>query len=350
MNRVSADQTTVSSVANPSIVLAECEGVSVRPDRFLLAYFRDEKNEDGEQIRFAVSTGPAPTAWTTLNGGRPVLTSEVGEGGARDPYLVRDPITGGFVLLATDLRVWPDDDWERAMRFGSRAILVWTSIDLSSWTGPRLVTVAPPQVGNTWAPKAVWSPERGCWMVVWASALFDDEDRTRRGHQRLLTAPTRDFTVFGPAEVYLDTGYDVLDAAFLRDGADWYRISAVFRPPLEGEREGTHVVVERGAGFDDPAYETVAVVGRGDLKRGEGPAVARAADGTTYALIDEFGLRSYQLFATDGPPSGSWHRVAGAALPDGARHGSLLPITELEAELLLAAEWPSSAPMDVTTR
>jgi hypothetical protein len=307
--------------------------------RFLLAFFRDEKDEDGEQIRFAVSAGPSPTAWIVLNEGKPLLRSQVGEGGARDPFLLRDELTGNFVLLATDLRMWPQQDWERALRHGSRSILVWTSADLVDWTGPRLVTVAPPQVGNTWAPKAVWSPERDCWMVVWASSLFEDgEERSRRSHQRLLAAPTRDFVTFGPAEVYLDTGRDVLDAAFLREGGDWYRFSAVVRPPAEGEYEGTHIVVEHGTSFDDPAYRPVTVgVGRGDLRRGEGPAVARAADGTAYLLIDEFGLRGYQLFATEGPLSGPWHRVADAALPDGARHGSLLRITAAEADRLLGA-------------
>jgi hypothetical protein len=317
--------------------------------RFLLAYFLDEHDERGEQIRFAVSRGATPTSWVALNAGEPLLASDVGERGARDPFVLRDHRTGTFVLLATDLRVWPGQDWEPTMRTGSRAILVWTSADLVGWAGPRLVTVAPVESGNAWAPKAVWSEERGCWMVVWASALYDDgEDRSVRGYQRMMAAPTLDFVTFGPAEVYLDLGHDVIDAVFLRDGPDWYRVSANARPPGADLYEGTHIVVERGTSFDDPEYRTVAVdVGKGDLKRGEGPAVARTADGTTYLLIDEFGLRGYQLFATHGPPGGPWHRVEGAQLPTGARHGSLLSITHEEADRLLAA-FPSAAPRACT--
>ncbi|MGH1553729.1 hypothetical protein ACRAWF_22380 [Streptomyces sp. L7] len=48
-------------------------------DRFLLAYFLDEHDEHGEQVRFAVSDGPAPVSWTALNAGEPVLRSDVGE-------------------------------------------------------------------------------------------------------------------------------------------------------------------------------------------------------------------------------------------------------------------------------
>ncbi|MGH1553730.1 hypothetical protein ACRAWF_22385 [Streptomyces sp. L7] len=61
------------------------------------------------------------------------------------------------------------------------------------------------------------------------------------------------------------------------------------RPVPEDPEAGTHILVERGTSFDDPAYVPVAVdVGRGDLKRGEGPAVTRSADGTSYLLVDEF--------------------------------------------------------------
>ncbi|MET7490041.1 glycoside hydrolase family 43 protein [Streptomyces sp. NPDC005538] len=310
-------------------------------DRFLLAYFLDEHDEHGEQVRFAVSDGPAPVSWTALNAGEPVLRSDVGEHGARDPFLLRDHRTGVFVLLATDLRVWPTQDWDRAVRHGSRGILVWTSHDLVSWTAPYLVRVAPPEAGNTWAPKAIWSEERGCWMLVWASALFAGEDRSAGTYQRIMAAPTQDFVTFGPAEVYLDLGHDVIDAAFLHDGPDWYRFSVNTRPVPEDPGAGTHILVERGTSFDDPAYVPVAVdVGRGDLQRGEGPAVTRSADGTSYLLVDEFGLRGYHLFTTDGPPGGGWRLVPDARLPSGARHGSLLPITSDEAERLLTANWP----------
>ena len=312
-----------------------------RYDRFLLAYFLSEQDEHGEQIRFAVSHGATPTSWNVLNEGEPVLVSNVGERGVRDPFLVRDHRTGACHLLATDLRIWPSQDWTRTMRTGSRSIVAWSSADLVAWSSPRLIPLAPAEAGNTWAPKAIWSDERDCWMVVWASALFYGEDRSAGSYQRIMTAPTQDFTDFGPAEIYLDLGHDVIDAAFLRDGPDWYRFSANAQPVRDADpTAGSYIFIERGRSFDDPDYRPVAVaVGRTELEHGEGPAVARAADGSTYLLIDEHGLRGYQLFHTPGPLDGPWRHIADAHLPDGARHGSLLAITQDEAERLLKTEW-----------
>ena len=158
---------------------------------FLMAYFRPEQEPDGEQVRFAVSEPGDPTRWTPLAGGRPVLPTSIGEGGTRDPFLVRTPT--GFVLIATDLRVHPDEDWGRAVRVGSRAIQVWHSANLVAWHGPELVEVSPPEAGNTWAPKAFWSQKDEAWLVIWASAIYDEGSPRRDAeHQCLLAATTTD--------------------------------------------------------------------------------------------------------------------------------------------------------------
>lgn len=52
----------------------------------LFVHFTSEK-EDGEQIYFAVSRDGLH--WTDLNDSKPVLRSQVGEKGARDPFIIR---------------------------------------------------------------------------------------------------------------------------------------------------------------------------------------------------------------------------------------------------------------------
>jgi len=56
---------------------------------YLFAYFTGEDTADGEQIRYALSRGDDPLHWRELNGGRPVVTSTIGERGLRDPFLIR---------------------------------------------------------------------------------------------------------------------------------------------------------------------------------------------------------------------------------------------------------------------
>lgn len=307
-------------------------------DGYLLAYFLDEQDELGEQIRLAVSTGRTPTDWQVLGGGSPLLVSTVGERGARDPFLVRDEARGVFVLLATDLRIWPDGDWHRAMRHGSRSLVVWQSPDLIAWSAPRLVEVSPPEAGNTWAPKAFWSDEDQSWLVFWAAALFAAQaDREAGSYQRILAARTDDFRTFTPASTHLDFGHDVIDLTFLRDGDDWYRFSANAHVPGGDPDIGQHIFAERGPALEHPEFAPLVVdIGKDVLKRGEGPAPFASIDGDGwYLLIDEFGHRGYQLFHTRDLAAGRWHLAPGAKLPAGARHGSVIPITAAERSRLL---------------
>lgn len=307
---------------------------------FLLSYFLGEEEPDGEQVRFALSDGPAPTAWTPLNGGRPVLPSVVGECGTRDPFLVRDEKAGRFVLIATDLKIGTGQDWNRATRHGSDSIIVWESADLVQWDGPFMRRVSTPEAGNTWAPKAFWSPERNAWLVFWASALFGpDADRGPGSHQRMMMAETTDFRKFGPPETYLDLGHDVIDATFLVDGGRWYRFSA---NALGGAPDrGRHIFGEVGTSLEDPAFEPLAEdIGKGFMVQAEGPAVAAdPAGGRWYLLADEFGLRGYQLFTTTDLAAAAWDHVPEAVLPPGARHGSLLAITAGERLRLRESDW-----------
>jgi hypothetical protein len=303
---------------------------------YLLAYFLDEGQPDGEQIRLAVSSGIEPVEWTPLEQGRPLLTSAIGERGVRDPFLIRDVHRNRFIMLATDLCTWPLHDWERAVRTGSRSIIVWESADLIHWSEPWSAEVAPPEAGNAWAPKAFWSEERQAWLVFWASAIFSSGDRTRREYQRILFSETTDFRSFEQAHVYQDEGHDVIDTTFLHHGTFWYRFSANSLSTPRRFGRGDHILMERGNSLEDTQFVIVAEdVGRNVLERGEGPAVVAAIDAPRwYLLIDEFGLRGYQLFATDNLDSGAWRCLPAAKLPPGARHGSIIAITSAEHALL----------------
>ena len=61
---------------------------------YLFAHFRGERSNEWEQIFFAISKDGAK--WQPLNDGKSVLQSNVGEGGVRDPFVVRDPEMESF--------------------------------------------------------------------------------------------------------------------------------------------------------------------------------------------------------------------------------------------------------------
>lgn len=164
---------------------------------YLFAYFTGEGGPDDEAVRFAVSLGNDVLHWRELNGGRPVLRSTAGERGLRDPFLLRGSRDDGFYLLATDMCAWRNG-WERTQTHGSRHIEVWQSADLVDWGEQRHLLVSPPTAGNSWAPKAVWDPDRERYAVYWAANLYPcpDPDVPRdaeSSYNRMLISTTADF-------------------------------------------------------------------------------------------------------------------------------------------------------------
>ncbi|MEO7016242.1 MAG: glycoside hydrolase family 43 protein [Leifsonia sp.] len=306
--------------------------MTVRSDALLFAYFDNGAAPDAEQIRFAVTPDADPTRWAPLNRGLPLLTSTVGELGARDPFILRDEGRGLFVVIATDLRIFPDGDWERAVTFGSRSIVIWESADLVSWSPPRLAEIAPQTAGNAWAPKAYWLSDRSTWRIYFAAAIYDaTSTRKVQTHQRILMVDTEDFVTFSPAMTYLDPGHDVIDAAFLEWDGERSRFTADSLTD-DPQSKSQFVRQDRGASLDVPEAQTVELqLGRQHQARAEGPApFVGIDDDFAYLMLDEFELRGYQLYRSTNPHTGDWQRVPGARLPTGARHGSVIRITAAE--------------------
>ena len=173
---------------------------------YFFPYFTGESTADGETISFAVSDGPDPLEWTTLNGGKPVLSSDLGTKGLRDPFLIRGG-DGTYYLLATDLQIYGGGNFGDAQETGSRKIMVWESTDLVNWGEQREIELAPENAGNLWAPEAYWDEAAGEFVVYWASALYPAdvppaERDIRDSYQRMLYATTTDFETFSePAAV-----------------------------------------------------------------------------------------------------------------------------------------------------
>lgn len=79
---------------------------------YLFATFRGEESLMTEQIYFMISENGRD--WKALNNKNPVLVSELGEKGVRDPYIIRSHDNEKFYLIATDLSIHLNPDWKRA--------------------------------------------------------------------------------------------------------------------------------------------------------------------------------------------------------------------------------------------
>lgn len=289
---------------------------------FLFATFRGEQTPLTEQVYFGLSRDGRQ--WKALNEGKPVLVSELGEKGARDPFLLRRHDGKGFVLIATDLSINRNGDWGRAVTAGSRSILIWESADLVTWSAPRLVPVAPEDAGCTWAPEAVYDEDRGEYLVFWAS-------KTKRdgfAKHRIWAARTKDFQTFGAPFVYIERPGDIIDTTIIHDGSAYYRFSKdeVFKA----------IQMETGKHLDGP-WTMLENFSLAKTQGFEGPACyvlepASAGKRAVWCLlIDHYAKgQGYKPFVTDDLASAQFKPGAGISFPFHFRHGGLLRLSEAE--------------------
>lgn len=304
---------------------------------YIFTYFTGENSPHGEQVYFALSEGNNPLRWRELNGGRPVLTSTLGEKGIRDPFLIRSPEGDRFYLIATDLKIYGNWDWGRAQSEGSRSIIVWESNDLLTWSQPRKVEVAPPEAGNTWAPEAFYDEQSGEYVVFWASRLFEKGTRSGGdGYQKMMYSKTRDFNTFSEPQVYMDYGYSTIDTTMIAHNGKIHRFTKDEREHGASSPYGKMVFHEVLDSIFD-TNQTLIKEGTGEIKGVEGPTVFKSnTEDKWYLFVDEFRGRGYIPLETRDLNSGKWTISANYALPKSPRHGTVIPVTKSEYDAIAA--------------
>ncbi|PKS12313.1 hypothetical protein jhhlp_001613 [Lomentospora prolificans] len=313
---------------------------------YAFSYFTGN-SRDGERIYFAASEGNNALQWRELNGGRPVLSSNRGTTGLRDPFMIRSPEGDTFYLISTDLSIGSGTSWGDAVRVGSRYLEVWESHDLVNWSAQRHVLVSPSTAGNTWAPEAFYDDEIGSYVVFWASSLYGENDASHTGstYHRMLYATTRDFVTFSEPQVWQDAGMSRIDTTVIRDkdSGEYYRFTKD-----EGARATgcTDIIQEHSAHLRSPISDWTQIatcIGKNaGTSAVEGPSIFKANPGDVnggdkyYLFVDEYGDRGYVPLETSDIASGKWKLSNSWNLPKSPRHGTVLPVTAEELSLLTA--------------
>jgi hypothetical protein len=296
---------------------------------YLFVTFRGEQTPMTEQIYFVVSRDG--TQWTSLNGGEPVLVSKLGERGVRDPFVLRAHDGSRFFLIATDLSINLNRDWGRAVRAGSKSIVIWESTDLVKWSEPRLVKVAPDDAGCTWAPEAIYDEAKQEYLVFWASTTASD----RFAKHRIWAARTKDFVKFSEPFIYIEKPTAVIDTTIVFENGRYYRftkdekfkaITAETSDKLDGTwTDVPNFSLARMTGYEGPACYRLAI-----------PAPGKPAKWCL--LLDHYARgQGYKSFVTDDLASGQFTPEQSFKFPFRLRHGSILPVSGEEMSRLEAA-------------
>lgn len=296
---------------------------------YLLVHFIGEA-PDEEQVYFSCSKDGL--YWKDLNGGKPVLHSNIGQKGVRDPFLVRSPIEGKFFLIATDLRIANGKGWLAASNTGSKDIIVWESKNLIDWSPPWSVTLGIMEAGSVWAPEAIYDEAADEFLVFWASSTEDPQQQERK--HKIYSSRTRDFHNFTPTELYIERENHIIDTTIIAHNGMYYRYSK--------DETTKNIKVEQGLSLDRYAFSPINSPILDQLVGVEGPEIYKFNDREEWCLIvDRFASgKGYLPLITTNLASGDFKIVPVESFNLGKtikRHGGVLSITTDEYTCLLEA-------------
>ncbi|MBS1699415.1 MAG: glycoside hydrolase family 43 protein [Actinobacteria bacterium] len=334
---------------------------------YLFAHFTGgEGNANDEQIYFATSHD-AKTFTDTRANGDPVLrlAKGTGDGGVRDPYVLRSPEGDRFYLIATDLSIYYRGGWgsSNATVTGSKNLVIWESTDLVTWSGPRLVDVAGaiPNAGMAWAPEAIWDDATQQYYVYWATRA---DGNTELGDSvDVYLSTTRDFRTFSTPVKWIDRQGSIIDTTVIKVGDWFYRASGDGQITIERSKKLDAVTTSTTAQTVGTDQEWVLVGTLQSILSGSGSCAAGAnysgscLEGPEFFAYNEddrgaaqelYGLfadqyaagKGYLPFQTTDISSTSasvWSKVSGVNM--GAlkkRHGGIMPITAQEYQRVMS--------------
>lgn len=272
---------------------------------YLMAYFGPE-----EKLFYAIS--PNARNWTALNNGKPVFDSKVR---LRDPFLNR--VEGKFHLVHTK-------GWDHPVIFH------WVSTDLIHWTGGPIKVVDDAKK-RAWAPEYFYSSSEKLFYVFWASI--------HNGHNAIHYVTTKDWTDITPARsaVYYDIGIHDIDLTIVQHKGTYY---GFHKPGDVDDRMGNRLSISTSL---DPKKDSFGKDGYGkdvfpdQTRPTEGPeAIRLIGEDKWYIYGDPF--RS-PLEAWETSDFAHYTKIS-VRTPEGAKHCSMIPITQVELDNLLRRYGP----------
>ncbi|MBS7009030.1 LamG-like jellyroll fold domain-containing protein [Anaerostipes sp.] len=308
---------------------------------YFFTYFAGEGYSDGEQIYFASSRDGLN--WVDLNENKPVLTSDKGEKGVRDPYIIRSHEGDKFYMIATDLKINGGNGWGAAQSNGSKSLMIWESEDLVNWSDMRMVKVNSDKAGCTWAPEATYDEKTGEYIVYWASKTSDDN----YGKQKLYYSKTRDFYTFTEPKVFIDKDQSSIDTTITYNEADgmYYRYTK-----NEGGTDNEvgaktkTIFIERSKTLLGGKWEHIPSDSLNANQWVEGPTMFKFIGQNKWCLLlDNFGGGGYYPVVTDNLSGGVFTKPEDSyKMPSRARHGTPIQITSQEYNAVMK-KWGDGA-------
>lgn len=338
---------------------------------YAMVHFIEDSAGYAEKIYLDVSRGDNPEQWDPLNAGKPILASDLGTTGIRDPYLTYNPETETYYIIATDLRVFGGDrgvtgctEWCYWSSKGSTKLNVWESKDLVSWSDLRQFDVALSdgakvgEFGMAWAPEATWVPDyyapgEGAFVLYWSSNVYANPEHTGSSYSRILWGATPDFTqdTYEYGGTFIDAGGNTIDTTIIQNDGTTYRITKD-----NSAGKGIYLESTSAAEWWKPAATWTqlqtrigAVWAGGNAGGVEGPAVfQRHGEEKWYLYVDVIPSTGYRPMQTTDLDAGFTQLVSSSFyMAPSTKHGGIVGLTKAQYDEIREADAATAVASDL---
>jgi hypothetical protein len=276
---------------------------------YLFAYFKDN-GEDGLHLAFS-NDG---YTWQALKHDSSFLTPTAGK-----DKLMRDPC----IVQGTDgtfHMVWTVSWNEKGIGYAS-------SRDLIHWSAQRYLPVMEHEEGarNCWAPEIFYDAASHQFMIYWATTITGQFTETLSAREnaynhRVYFVTTRDFETFSKAALLYNQGFNVIDATVIKHKKKYtmFLKDETIEPPQKNIRISTSKKISTGYGRPG-----APITGN---YWAEGPTCLKTDD-QWIVYFDKY--TDHKMGAVSSDDLISWTDISEkVSFPEGARHGTVFPITK----------------------
>lgn len=289
------------------IASAQSKNTKRLPGAWLFIYFKEPGNQG---IYFALSRDGYH--YTPLNDGQPWLAPAQSGELMRDVFLTRGP-DHLFHMVWT----W---NWH------GNSLGYASSRDLLTWAPQQQIPIMGdfPETSNVWAPETYWDSTREKWLLIWSSSMKDSAEGNR-----IWYSLTPDFKSFSKPAIFFDPGYVTIDATIFHGKTGPYRLifkQQTYDPLTFQERVATGPTLEGPwSDISGPINESWS----------EGPSAIQVGN-EFVVFYDHYRAPRARYEAVATTDWKHWRDItAETSLPEHAKHGSFLHITDEEAARLL---------------
>lgn len=285
------------------------DSVEKQEEVFLFSYFKNN-GEDGLHLAYSYDG----LKWEALNGDKSFLTPELSKDKLmRDPCIIKGP-DGKFHMVWTV-------SWEE------KGIGYANSADLINWSEQQFIPVMQHEEStqNSWAPELFYDEVKEQYLIFWASTVSDQFLETANQaednwNHRIYYTTTKDFEEFAETEIFIEPGFNVIDATIARNESQYFMI--IKDETLLPEAQKTLHVLE-----SDNLYNWNVSISEAISNHWvEGPTITKIGD-EWMVYFDQY--REHKFGAVKSKDLKSWSDISDQIeFPDGIRHGTVFKVSK----------------------